>query len=239
MILNPGFINSCYQFVSRLAFAVVLSMALAGFSASRAVAQWTTADGQGNINSTNSGNVGVGTTTPGSRLVVKGVDATSANSALNIIDSSSNSILSVRNDGRVSVGTTNPFSFFHVKALGNWLTHLTPKAVSTHSGSLFDFTYTDSSTTHASLTSSEAFIDLAANPGAVKAINGFSSLPLVPTSNSAFLNNLTLRGIDSSPSFQGTGSIQQLQGIRLLTEIFQLDKIVKSQMIFLYISMSP
>lgn len=45
------------------------------------------------------GNVGIGNTAPGSRLVVKGVDATSAATALNVTNSADTSLLAVRNDG--------------------------------------------------------------------------------------------------------------------------------------------
>lgn len=45
------------------------------------------------------GNVGVGNTAPGSRLVVKGAGATSATSALNVTNSADTSLLAVRDDG--------------------------------------------------------------------------------------------------------------------------------------------
>lgn len=54
------------------------------------------------------GNVGIGITNPGSRLVVKGSTTDSTASALNVTDSSSNSKLFVRNDGNVGIGTANP-----------------------------------------------------------------------------------------------------------------------------------
>jgi uncharacterized protein YqkB len=57
-----------------------------------------------------SGNVGIGTAAPGSRLVVKGIDGTSTNSALNVTNSSDNSLLFVRNDGNVGIGTASPSS---------------------------------------------------------------------------------------------------------------------------------
>ena len=55
-----------------------------------------------------SGNMGVGSGTPGSRLVVKGAGTTSATSALNVTDSSNSSLLFVGNDGSVGVGTATP-----------------------------------------------------------------------------------------------------------------------------------
>jgi len=54
------------------------------------------------------GNVGIGTTSPGSRLVVKGVTNTSGESALNVTNSSNASLLFVRNDGNVGIGTATP-----------------------------------------------------------------------------------------------------------------------------------
>jgi hypothetical protein len=55
------------------------------------------------------GNLLVGTrTNSGSRLVVKGVDGTSTNSALNVTNSSDASLLFVRNDGNVGIGTATP-----------------------------------------------------------------------------------------------------------------------------------
>ena len=55
------------------------------------------------INST--GNVGVGTSTPTSKLHVKGIDATSSNYALKVDNSASSPLLYVRNDGYISVGS--------------------------------------------------------------------------------------------------------------------------------------
>ena len=52
------------------------------------------------------GNVGIGTTGPGSRLEVKGSGATSATSALNVTNSAGTSGLFVRDDGNVGIGTT-------------------------------------------------------------------------------------------------------------------------------------
>jgi len=54
------------------------------------------------------GNVGIGTTGPGSRLVVQGSGTTSATSGLNVTKSDGTSVLFVRDDGRVGIGTTTP-----------------------------------------------------------------------------------------------------------------------------------
>lgn len=51
----------------------------------------------------NAGNVGIGTTEPGQRLVVKGVGTTSGTSSLNVTDSANSSLLMVRDDGIVSM----------------------------------------------------------------------------------------------------------------------------------------
>src|SRR5690606_24750510 len=59
---------------------------------------------------TAAGNVGIGTTSPGSRLVVQGSGTTAATSALNVTNSSGNSALFVRDDGHVGIGTTNPYA---------------------------------------------------------------------------------------------------------------------------------
>ena len=52
--------------------------------------------------------MGIGINAPTSRLHVKGIGTTSGTSSLNVTDSSSNSILSVRDDGFVGIGTTTP-----------------------------------------------------------------------------------------------------------------------------------
>ena len=55
-----------------------------------------------------SGNVGIGTTTPGERLTVVGTGTTSATSALGVFNSGLGSLFHVRNDGNVGIGTTTP-----------------------------------------------------------------------------------------------------------------------------------
>jgi hypothetical protein len=52
--------------------------------------------------------LGIGTSSPSSRLHVKGVDGTSSNSSLNVTNSSNTSLLFVRNDGNIGIGTTSP-----------------------------------------------------------------------------------------------------------------------------------
>ncbi len=74
--------------------------------------QITTRNG-GQLNSgiqiaSSTGNVGIGGSFFGSRLVVQGVDNTSGNSALNVTNASSTALLFVRNDGNVGIGTTVP-----------------------------------------------------------------------------------------------------------------------------------
>lgn len=54
------------------------------------------------------GNLGVGESSPGSRLAVKGIGTTLSTSALNVTNSSSLSLLFVRDDGKVGIGTSAP-----------------------------------------------------------------------------------------------------------------------------------
>lgn len=63
------------------------------------------------------GNLGIGTSNPLSKLVVTGSGTTSATSALNVARSDGNSSLFVRDDGRVGVGITTPVCALDV--LGN------------------------------------------------------------------------------------------------------------------------
>ena len=70
---------------------------------------WLSGDGGSEgIYVDSAGNVGVGTPTLGSKLVVKGSGTTSTTSALNITDGGGTSLLYVRDDGNVGIGTTNP-----------------------------------------------------------------------------------------------------------------------------------
>jgi hypothetical protein len=88
-----------------LAFAL-----LALFQPEAISAQWTAPDAQGNVSNTNAGNVGIGATTPASKLVVRGTTADANASALNVTDSSSNSLLFVNNNGQVSIGAANTWN---------------------------------------------------------------------------------------------------------------------------------
>ncbi|MFA6048112.1 MAG: tail fiber domain-containing protein [Parcubacteria group bacterium] len=55
-----------------------------------------------------SGNVGIGTTTPLSRFVVKGSTADSSASVMTLSDSNNASLVTVLNNGNVGIGTTSP-----------------------------------------------------------------------------------------------------------------------------------
>ena len=63
-------------------------------------------------------NLGIGTSVVNSRLVVKGVDDTNSNSALNVTNSSNASLLFVRNDGNVGFGTNTPVYKFVLSKQG-------------------------------------------------------------------------------------------------------------------------
>ena len=60
------------------------------------------------------GNVGIGTTAPGSTLEIKGAGTTSITSALNVTDSAGSSKLYIRNDGNVGIGTASPTSKLYI-----------------------------------------------------------------------------------------------------------------------------
>ena len=57
---------------------------------------------------TSGGNVGIGTTTMGSKLTIQGGDNTSGTSALNVTDSTGKTLFLVRDDGLVSIGNSAP-----------------------------------------------------------------------------------------------------------------------------------
>ena len=96
--------------------AAFLLLELALFGPAQARAQWTQPDASGNINNTNTGNVGVGTgaSAPNGKLDVKGTTSDASTTALNVRNSSDASLLFVRNDGRVGIGTTSPSVLFHM-----------------------------------------------------------------------------------------------------------------------------
>lgn len=65
-------------------------------------------------NATLTGNVGIGTTSSRVKLEVKGDKNDYTTAALNVIDSTSKSLLYVRNDGNVGIGTTTPGAKLHI-----------------------------------------------------------------------------------------------------------------------------
>ncbi|MCP4752295.1 MAG: hypothetical protein GY866_15490, partial [Proteobacteria bacterium] len=66
----------------------------------------------------NAGNVGIGTTGPGSKLEIKGSGSTNATAGLNVTNSAGTSGLYVRDDGNVGIGTTEPNAKFAVQQTG-------------------------------------------------------------------------------------------------------------------------
>jgi hypothetical protein len=70
-----------------------------------------------NIDTSNS-RIGIGTTTPRSKLEVRGSTSDNTASGLNITNSDGSSLLYVRNDGNVGIGTTSPSSVLQVQAGG-------------------------------------------------------------------------------------------------------------------------
>lgn len=67
-----------------------------------------------------SGNLGIASSTPGARLVVKGSGTTSATVAVQVTDSSDSPKFIVRNDGYVGIGTSSPVNTLDI--LGSGLT---------------------------------------------------------------------------------------------------------------------
>ena len=65
-------------------------------------------ENNGVLYNTNTGNVGIGTTSPGAKLMVVGEDNTATTPAVNIANSDLNSLLHIKNDGKVGLGTTSP-----------------------------------------------------------------------------------------------------------------------------------
>ncbi len=62
------------------------------------------------------GNVGIGTTTPGSKLTINASGGTSATSSLNITNSTGSPLFLVRDDGNVGIGTGSPESILHISS---------------------------------------------------------------------------------------------------------------------------
>lgn len=65
-------------------------------------------------------NSGIGLTTPTSKLHIKGCGSTNATSSLNVMNSSSSSMLFVSDDGKIGVGTTSPQYTFHINGSTEW-----------------------------------------------------------------------------------------------------------------------
>ena len=66
----------------------------------------------------NNGNVGIGTTSPGSKLVITGATSDSTLAGLNVTNSGATSLLYVRNDGNIGIGTTSPGTTLDVFGTG-------------------------------------------------------------------------------------------------------------------------
>ena len=82
---------------------------------------------------TDKNNIGIGTTSPTSRLTIVGSGITSTTSALNIQNSSGSSILFVRNDGFVGIGTTSPTAPLYINGNAIADTPLLPNHLATKS----------------------------------------------------------------------------------------------------------
>jgi hypothetical protein len=65
------------------------------------------------------GNVGIGITSPGSRLQIQGSGATSSTTALNVTNSTPTSLLFVRDDGNVGIGTNSPITRLNISGSGS------------------------------------------------------------------------------------------------------------------------
>ena len=83
------------------------------------------------------GNVGIGTTSPSSRLNIVGSGATSATSALNVTNSAGTSALFVRNDGNVGVGTTSPSTKLHVSGGAVTIFNTSAPSTPSNAGALY------------------------------------------------------------------------------------------------------
>ncbi|MBL6988811.1 MAG: hypothetical protein ISR65_03500 [Bacteriovoracaceae bacterium] len=68
--------------------------------------RWSAATG--GINYAGGDNVGIGSTSPSSRLEITATSTDANDSAINVTDSDGNTLLFVRNDGNIGIGTTSP-----------------------------------------------------------------------------------------------------------------------------------
>jgi hypothetical protein len=96
--------------------ALFLLALLAQPRAALAQQPWSTPDASGNINSTNTGNVGVGTgsSSPAAKLDVKGSTSDATAAAVSVRSSGNTNLLFVRNDGWIGFGTTAPVSLLNL-----------------------------------------------------------------------------------------------------------------------------
>ncbi|HZW08044.1 MAG TPA: hypothetical protein VFF65_13050 [Phycisphaerales bacterium] len=101
----------------------MLLLALCLWRPAEASAQWTQPNGGGHINSTNTGNVGIGTATPATKLEVGGqadnlfrVVSTGSGATDTVAYFASNvgGIMMVRANGNVGIGTTSPAGRLHM-----------------------------------------------------------------------------------------------------------------------------
>ena len=81
---------------------------ITGSGSTNYVPKWTSTTGLSSTSSIyidGNGNVGIDTSTPDSKLLIKGSDSTSSNYSLKVDNSLNNPLLYVRNDGNVGIGT--------------------------------------------------------------------------------------------------------------------------------------
>jgi hypothetical protein len=100
------------------------------------------------------GEVGIGTTNPGSKLEIKGVGSTSTTSSLEVTDNGGTSLLYVRDDGRIGIGETSPSAKLDVAGVTTSSNALRIRAGDTYStsggGNQILFSYNGGTTlTHA------------------------------------------------------------------------------------------
>ena len=133
----------------------------------RAMAQWTNANVSGDINSTNTGNIGIGTPTPAAKLQV----TTMGYGTYTDIGGSAATVGGVLIDQTVSSGSfTNPYRGVAIKTKVDMTSNLAFNVLSLHT-----------------------------ETG-------------IPSTNSANLSNLTIRGSNNVAYYAGTGSLGNMQG---------------------------